>query len=1857
MTFISDFSLLVFHSLLTLILIFDKKDMSTILLLIVETITLPIHLYLYVHRDLKDLTFHHRMMKTFRPLFITCITFCALRYLLLFFRYTIVKNMINDYILNMFTRTGDVQNAYKGYTYYSFFYIDDLLRDDDAPPKKQLLAFFSLEFYVLVLCALVYTTIKHNMKTEDKAKALKVGVSLINNFTNVDNKKKLKIISENERRRKKYKAKRTYFFLIFIWIAQGFTVMFSTTALTTSPNFFKCAIMVIYMGYLFVIFSQLRRVLVKYRIFKNIKTLIAYFSTTFVGELKTRKEYTFEVTPEIEETEAMQNTLFYHKILYEAEKVVELLDKQFWWILVMPLVFQNLINFSIFVFFKLQRLVHGYQIPELKPTVGSGGHPEVWIQPGSEVFNFWLGYKVYDQTTLDTDIYHTQILACLLLVVFGISRRYYIKKKLRMEPIGDKLTKALMDCITARLDLYSYKPPKQGPSELKQKSDLYLKKMARFDRFLKGIEDGHPNDEKPSILSVKDLSSSSSSSSSSPPASADVTESGSSNLNSSYDEYHTDNIIEYRLSERTDITDKLLFVHHNKYKLYMVKIITAGLYNINRLALMWIAYNIIKSASYFNFLLLAACVYRTRKPVHIVIEKGFVFYIWFCGYFICNWVILRNNELSESTSKLRVLVVLQHLFKLSQKNKSPNFMLLGCFAVISFGYALALWLIKFTFTDLFVVRRNYSDSFHLMTVDKYLVINYKAWKEGLYSSTNILFKVIHTMLVEIYTSSIFLLCIFMSGQNSFVSVVLYTAFCIAFVENLKKFKIVEQVKIHNGHQMIIRKSVITIEYIVWSLILMNQLKMVFDLSSDLFPDSIPEHGILVLWICMSVKDWAHTEAFYKTRQQLKEESNIKTKFSALCATYKYNNAKLFDRICAFKGKRRLDEMSKNLVMENDIQSVKIFPDYNKSQLEFRLDQIYQGLQKEYIKGIKLYKHKLMCFIYGFLIRKTNLFRQQDLFLLYEYVLDKNQRILEDTKELDLKLYFNGDFRQFEKVYKDSQFFYELYRERDEAKMQVYNEQMSAMVYSLNLNMGRKKKTGYEDNAQDIYQMNKYIWEKSETNKEGKDDMFDDTQKVKGDLKKASQVLFQEIGAKNAQKFGLASFENLKMDLRKKGFIVCKFGKQKIVLYNIKTNVVMETSGFNILIPKKILLMCLSAIASNLEIWCILTSIFFMTFYGGVTNIAILGVIFFCILPEEKLGHSQWWRVTYLLCLAKLVLKLTLVNKSPELIQLLLGSSTIFADVTMMILVNVVLYNQKKLGFSQKHFIELESPAAAMVRLVANRKLEDLTEQVVEEKLRAIEGLTNYLRATLKDQLSQENYWNLKFTCTRALVGAYMEIQNYKEKAFKTGVLLAKRIRDDIFKCTEENLSNFFFRNFSLYSRKTGKDYQGVIYFLILVLIAYSFKIVATLDTAGEFSLEQVFFNKNRQISSQVVITVLVYVIMLLVEKFFSSSNSKDLIGIRKDPIAKEFWRQVLDERKTGIDKKLMSPKEQLILKVKAIIHLQRVMKHFQVKKKTYFTSISFFKYVYLMFLWVLLHLDCFFIMPILKLKEKNKFMYQQNIQNAFYCNAEPSHRSSSKKDIFCSSYLTLGVSQIFYFLNCMLLFISIYQLRKGQLIRIPDSVDYKVMYNKIKTYLYYGIPGIREVCTFIEYASTATTLNFSEWMLCDDIKKSIVYAQITHNANNYKIAGRLFERKKRVGISLGFIIGLCSLLLLPMIIFTDISSGANVYEMCSGEIRLGLYDSMDKKLIDLFETNLLMENRALNLTERLEVSASGDPSFRNLDLDSVRLIKFGSYSQKYLRIDMSGRESIKRKLLDSLNSTVLIKIDIIFYVSDLTDFL
>lgn len=172
--------------------------------------------------------------------------------------------------------------------------------------------------------------------------------------------------------------------------------------------------------------------------------------------------------------------------------------------------------------------------------------------------------------------------------------------------------------------------------------------------------------------------------------------------------------------------------------------------------------------------------------------------------------------------------------------------------------------------------------------------------------------------------------------------------------------------------------------------------------------------------------------------------------------------------------------------------------------------------------------------------------------------------------------------------------------------------MKEMVFEIEL---LKKTQKFKKKKLDIYDLNKYAW-MMKRDQVAIEKKADPNIKSVENLKKAGRILFQEVLRNANDAPGLIYFENLKVELQKRGFIQCKFGSLDVVLHNMKSDAIVSTFGFNSLKIQKLVSLSLSCFTSNIELVATFLISLTLASFGGISNFVILGFIFFCILIEE-----------------------------------------------------------------------------------------------------------------------------------------------------------------------------------------------------------------------------------------------------------------------------------------------------------------------------------------------------------------------------------------------------------------------------------------------------------------------------------------------------------------------------------------------------------------------------------------------------------------------------------------------------------------
>lgn len=1367
-----------------------------------------------------------------------------------------------------------------------------------------------------------------------------------------------------------------------------------------------------------------------------------------------------------------------------------------------------------------------------------------------------LCFEATDEKVVEDDLFFVQILIFWFFVDLGIYIAYYFTEENLIAEHSDKLKEKCMECLKLRFDLYLYEPNKYSVSLKPAKCEAYLKGKLEFETLYNKSTNIDFLDlirQDTVKLSAKDvMSDEESENSDSDNSHSDKKSSEESNNNEEITE-ETDAIELIPLSEMTTLQDKVLFIYVNKNKYFFGRLLRSVLFNVQRLSISFMAMNLIYSESYIDFLLLAICLIYSVRECKVFFYSSFMLPTCFAGYFVLNWMILLFPKFEyEPYQKLSSL-----LLPKKPVNTTPKYTLLLGVGVFNLGFATMLLWIHYTCLKLLVVENKIGKTFHLTTADDYLVIDYKKWKKGAMNSMNFIFKMAHTLILEIFSLVTFVICYFIDGHTYFKSPIIVTVFLLIISEGVQSLKMLAKTLQDNkksGSKQFIALCTKVMQLLCWGTVIIESLD-VFKKVNLIFADDRPSVGvILIYYLSITVSDLVNSEEYDSNRKLIKKEETLKTTYTALNMTYLKNEQKLFSRVNAFIGKEKLEKMGKGCVLEKDFETVKLYMDYNAKPLLHQLNDLYAELQQSYLTGFKLMTQQLLHFTYSHLHANVNHFRSQDLFVLYRNIIRRNSQLV-TSNSLDLRLYFANDYRQFENSLRETKHFYQLFKERDVTRLDLYNKKME----EFRKQVAQNKR--YMDEGQTYRELSVYEWVHSDQNTSSQPQVED---KPAVQLIEAAGLLFEGV-TRSPGKGGMVYFENLKVELNKKGYISCIFGQLKIVLFNLKEDLLEDTQGFIVFKPNLVLSLLSKYFTSNIEFVAALFICVIGTFNGGLINVLIIGILLFTILVEETYGHLAWWKTLYMIFLIKLLIGLFNTQFS-NFMTFLLGKNP-GTDIVQIVIINFVVFQQRKIGFQEEYMFNVEDMGSAVVRIVVNQDFDSFVERMTDLTKKKIEILVSYLDNKFKDTLSQEIYRKLKTKSTLTIVKVYLLIESYKIFGKTSAMKLFHRLKEDSFTNTLERGSQFFWRNFSVYSRRPGLDLTSLTYLVLTLIICFTIGLLQHNET-GTYTLLH-FFSGTQAISSQTVITILFYIILLFVEKFFNSLRSIDSVGARYENIFVAFCKNVL------LKQDYVRPKSDDILDtwrraVKKLIIILK-MKPKSSSKGNFKSNPFYMKYYFMIGLWVCVNINVFVVQPIVAHKNRNS-LFSSDF-SAAYCDFSSPN---------CYNYFNLLFSQLFYLLNLLYFFIAIQQIRKGKQLTIPMETDYRNIRNLLSYYLYYKPPTLREISTLIEYSSQKTTLDINDWLLCEDLKEYMIKAKISHSTNEVKNSGTMVERKSRLIVSLTVLAALVGLIIMPLLLFSKFTTGNQEQEIVAGSIKASLYSGTDRFILKLFSSEMMIENRRLS---------------------------------------------------------------------------
>lgn len=1218
----------------------------------------------------------------------------------------------------------------------------------------------------------------------------------------------------------------------------------------------------------------------------------------------------------------------------------------------------------------------------------------------------------------------------------------------------------------------------------------------------------------------------------------------------------------YEFSPMTPVREKVLFIYFNKNKFALGRGIRSILFNIPRLSILFMLLNLIYTQTAVDYFLTTVCLIYALQTPKLFLESKFVIMILYAVYFIVNWMIIRLDipDCSALSSVVKLLAP-------TEKPQYSGFILTLGVSIYCLGFLLLLFWTHFTLHKLLKIKVDASKIYSLMTTDGYQVLDYKLWKKNSLSFINFGYKMVHTKLLEVYALTVFLICINILGHIYFISLVLLIIFLIVLIDGIKSVKSMLKILKFNsttiGKQRFV-PATRAIRGICWVAIIYENYNIFKQINIASGTLDLSPGVVLIYYLTLTVGDLLESLEYSQNRLKIEKEENIKAGFIALNYAYKINEEKLINRIHAFIGKSKLDTMGKQSATLKNLDEVILFMDYNKKLITSALDEIYEEMFQLIPSRFQRFKRKLVYQIFSYMQKHTNTFRNEDLFVLYQIASKRNSGI-RTTEELDLKAYFCNQYKQLEDTLKDVETYYASHKENDESIISTVSAKIEGLREHFNrscvstLTRGKTftELSKCEWVSQDIFSLIK---------------QFDHTNLpslASKNLKAAAEILFKAITVSQGINLIGVRLDSIKPHLAKKGLIMARFGKQKIALYNVHEESFNRTHGYVVLKVGSFLSLFWQFCFSNSVVIVFWIISILSCINGSAFSILIVGILLFAVLVEETYGNLVWWRVLNILFLFKLILQM-LSNRKAGFLYFMIGGS-IWLDIIQMVLTNVVMFQHKKTGFDNNHLMKIEDMGSATVRILVNDDFFSFIDRSLGNHQKLCNELAAYIERKIAPHVSLDLLREVKSKCTYLIVKLHHEIDTFKAEANQAAIQLFRRLKEDCYINTPNKSSQFLWRNFSIYSRKPGKDYSLLSYASLGIVLFYSIAFLQLSETGRNTMF--VFFSGTQAISSLTVVTILVYVTLLFIERCFGNVRTNDSLTIHYhtvfSAISREMFCGTNQVKLPSLEKADNSKFSKFKRAVKKAIVLN-LLKESRKDHKIYGYNMMFYKYIFLLVLWILISGLAFIIQPVFA-DSNRKSLFSKNF-SAFMCLQEEPN---------CYSFRTLPITQIFFLLNIGYFFVAVQQIRKGKHQTVPQQKNYSNIWQLIKHYTFYKTPVLREICTLIDYSVQLTSLELSDYLLCEDIRECIANAKMLKKSTAKKNPGKLVPRSQRVFLSCGILFLLAILLVLPLLLFSKFTSGNKEQEITDGSLTVSLFAGENRFLATLYESNFLLENRRL----------------------------------------------------------------------------
>jgi hypothetical protein len=197
------------------------------------------------------------------------------------------------------------------------------------------------------------------------------------------------------------------------------------------------------------------------------------------------------------------------------------------------------------------------------------------------------------------------------------------------------------------------------------------------------------------------------------------------------------------------------------------------------------------------------------------------------------------------------------------------------------------------------------------------------------------------------------------------------------------------------------------------------------------------------------------------------------------------------------------------------------------------------------------------------------------------------------------------------------------------------------------------------------------------------------------------------------------------------------------------------------------------------------------------------------------SNSKAWDVILVILIIDVMIKFMFWATTVDILimarpyaEFLVGNCHAWPDIVSISLVLYLGERLQKEGFGIKRPNNLEDPGTGLARMVINNKFGRMVEDICYLSRAKMELSVKQVLNKKKPEWSDAEYNTAKSLLVKDVIENHLIIEDFKQKCLLDVKILALRLQSDVYKVNDEVLGSFFWRNFSYYLRKEGRNFQA-----------------------------------------------------------------------------------------------------------------------------------------------------------------------------------------------------------------------------------------------------------------------------------------------------------------------------------------------------------------------------------------------------------------------------------------------------------------